>query len=569
MTSLKGKSASPGIAIGRALVLTSAVLDTRKRRVDSVDTELARFTAAIARARTELQAVHARAGKELGADDAAIFEAHLMVLDDPELVEGVTGLVRAEQINAEAAVETIIAQFVATFQAMENEYLRERASDVRDVGNRILRALTGVVGTDLASLAEDVILVARDLTPSDTATMNRRHVLGILADVGGKTSHTAIMARTLELPAVLGLKTATAIIRTGDLVAFDGETGEVLVRPDEAPLRNFKLLQEDRLRLQRELATYVGVASVTSDGRKVKLVGNIGTPADLPTLAKHDAEGVGLFRTEFLFMNRSTMPTEDEQYAAYREVLEAMGARPTIIRTLDIGGDKEVPYLRIEAEQNPFLGCRAIRYCLKEKAVFKIQLRALLRASAHGRLGIMFPMISSLEELLEAKEVLEEVRIDLRREGIVFSTEIEVGMMIEIPAAALMSDVLAKHCDFLSIGTNDLIQYTCAVDRMNESVAPLYDPCNPGVLRLIHQTIQNGHREGIWVGMCGEMAGAPEFIPLLLGMGLHEFSMAPTSILRARKILRSLRYEDAQALAREVLSLGSSREIRARLSSDT
>ena len=565
MNRLHGKSASPGIVTGKALVLRAQELRVEKRAAPDFAAEVGRLESAVARARKELEKIAARAGKELGPEKAAIFEAHQLMLDDPELVDATTARIRNQGVNAEFALAETIEQLASAFQAMDNEYLRERAADVRDVGNRVLRTLLGAEAVDLSALDEDVVLVARDLTPSETATMNRRRVLGILTDIGGKTSHTAILARTLEIPAVLGLKTATASIASGDIVAFDGESGDVIVSPDDLTLRRYKIQKDEYERLKRELSSYVGLPSVTADGRKVKLVANIGAPDDLPLLERNDAEGVGLFRTEFLFMNRQTMPTEDEQYEAYKAVLVAMGSRPAIIRTLDIGGDKEVPYINIGKEMNPFLGLRAIRYCLREKPLFKTQLRALLRASVHGRLGIMFPMISSLEEFLEAKAVLEEVRLDLKRENIAFSPEIEVGLMIEVPSAAIISDTLAKHADFLSIGTNDLIQYTCAVDRMTEKVADLYDPYHPAVLRLIAQVIKNGHQEGIWVGMCGEMAGAPEFMPLLLGLGLHEFSMAPTSILRARKLLRSLRYEDAKVLAKEVLALGSSSAVRERL----
>lgn len=561
---IKGKSGSPGIVIGKALILKNEDYTIEKNTLPSLaasEAEVGRFQKSIQTAKAELTKVRERALSELGKEHAAIFDAHLLVLEDPEMVSGTIDIIKAEKVNAEFAFQKVVNQFVSVFEAMKNEYMKERVADLKDVAGRVIRILLGKTSIDLAHLKESVVLVAHDLTPSDTATMDKSKVLGFLTNIGGKTSHTAIMARTLEIPAVLGLKNITELLKDGDTVIFNGETGEVTVRPDDQALSQYKKLQEDFLRIKNELNTYIGLPTVTTDGRKVKLFGNIGTPDDLGVLQKHDAEGVGLFRTEFLFMNRTTMPTEDEQYKAYTAVLKAMNQKETIIRTSDIGGDKEVPYIKIGKELNPFLGLRAIRYCLQDKVFFKIQLRALLRASVHGRLGIMFPMISGLEELLTAKEVLEDVKRDLRLAGIPYSPEIEVGTMIEIPSAAVISDVIAKHVDFLSIGTNDLIQYTCAVDRMNERVMDLYDPYHPAVLRLINTVIQNGHKEGIAVGMCGEMAGSQEMIPILLGMGLHEFSMAPTSILRTRKIIRSLQYEDAKKLAQEVLALESGAQV--------
>jgi phosphotransferase system enzyme I (PtsI) len=565
---LTGKAASPGIVVGKVLVLEPDSFKIEKRSVTDVEAELQRVRQAIEVSKGELQKVRDKAAQELGADKAQIFESHLLVLEDPELVDSVEEKIRGEKVNAEFAYSEVATSFVKTFEGMANEYMRERAADVRDVSGRVLRHLMGKKVVDLAALSEDVVLVAHDLTPSDTATMNKQKVLGFLTNIGGKTSHTAIMARTLEIPAILGLHNITELVKDGDTVAFDGETAEVVLRPDAATVARFAKLKESFEVQRRALRTLVGQSSKTLDGTEVKLVGNIGTPQDIGMLTKNDAEGVGLYRTEFLFMNRDSMPSEDEQYESYKAVLEAMGKRHTIIRTLDIGGDKEVKYLKIPKEDNPFLGYRALRYCLRNPEVFKTQLRALLRASVHGHLGIMFPLVTSLEELVAAKKVFEEVRQELKAKNVPVAGRIELGIMIEVPSAAVISDVLAKHCDFLSIGTNDLIQYTCAVDRLNERVNDLYDPYNPAVLRLIQLVIENGRKAGIWVGMCGEMAGTPDLVPVLLGMGLQEFSMAPTSILRARKIVREWKLADAQALAKQVLTFSTGTEIREFLDHD-
>ena len=431
--------------------------------------------------------------------------------------------------------------FVSIFESMDNEYMRERAADIKDVTNRVLRHILGIKVVDLSALSEEVILIAHDLTPSDTATMNKNMVLGFLTDIGGRTSHTAIMARTLEIAAVVGLNDATEKIKDGDFVVFNGETGEVIVNPDKETINKYSQLKAKFDEEKEALKQLIGKASTTLDERHVELAGNIGSPNDLEGLLKNDAEGVGLYRTEFLYMDKEDdFPTEDEQYEAYKAVLEGMNGKPIVIRTLDIGGDKELKYFKMDEEMNPFLGYRAIRLCLDRTDIFKTQLRALYRASVHGKLRIMFPMISSLEELLKAKEILKEVLAEMDAEGIAYSNDVEVGMMIEIPSAAVISDILAKHVDFFSIGTNDLIQYTCAVDRMNQKISYLYNQFNPAVLRLIKMVIDNAHKEGKWVGMCGEAAGDQRMIPILLGMGLDEFSMSPISILPARKFITSV-----------------------------
>lgn len=558
---LTGTSASPGISLGKALIVEHEEIVVEKKEIDSIEKESNKFDLAIKKSTEDLIKIKNKALEKLGEKKAAIFEAHLMVLDDPELISSTKDKIKSDKVNAEFAFKEIVDHFISMFQNMDNEYLKERAADIKDVSDRVLRHLLGKEIVDLATLEEEVILVAPDLTPSDTATMNKDKVLGFLTDIGGRTSHTAIMARSLEVPAVVGLKNITKNVKNGDYIVFNGDTGEVIVNPDEKTINKFKKLKAEYKKMQKELEALKGEKSISADGREVELAGNIGTPKDIEGLNNNDAEGVGLYRTEFLYMNRDNLPTEEEQFEAYKKVLESMNPKPIVIRTLDIGGDKNLPYLNFEEEMNPFLGYRAIRLCLDQKDIFITQLRALLRASVYGNLRIMFPMISNLEELLEAKKVLDEVKSDLDKEGIGYSKDIQVGMMIEVPSAAIISDVLAKHVDFFSIGTNDLIQYTTAVDRMNQKIHYLYKPFNPAVLRLIKTVIDNGHNENIWVGMCGEMAGDQKLIPILLGMGLDEFSMSPISILPARKLIRSLKYNEVKGISDTVLKMGSSEEI--------
>lgn len=559
----KGTGASPGIALGRALVIEHSELVIEKKTIENIDEEIQKLESAVKVSKEELTKVKEKALAELGEHEAEIFEAHLLVLEDPELIGSAISKIRDEKVNADYALNEIKEMFVVMFESMDNEYMRERAADIKDVTNRVLRHILGIKVVDLAGLDEEVVLIAHDLTPSDTATMNKNMVLGFLTDIGGRTSHTAIMARTLEIAAVVGLNDITKKVKDGDYIVFNGDTGEVIVNPDEETKAKYASLKEEFEEYRKSLELLKGQASITTDGRHVELAGNIGSPNDVEGLIKNDAEGVGLYRTEFLYMDKEdSFPTEEEQYEAYKAVLEGMNNKPIVIRTLDIGGDKELPYFEMEAEMNPFLGYRAIRLCLDRKDIFKTQLRALYRASVHGKLRIMFPMISSLEELLDAKEVIKEVLKELDAENIAYSNDVEVGMMIEIPSAAVISDVLAKHVDFFSIGTNDLIQYTCAVDRMNQKISHLYNQFNPAVLRLIKMVIDNAHKEGKWVGMCGESAGDQRMIPILLGFGLDEFSMSPISILPARKLITSLSYADMQKFADEVLAMGTAKEIK-------
>ena len=560
----KGTGASPGIAIGKVLVVEHGELEIQRVSISNIEEEVARLDKAVEVSKEELTKVKEKALLELGEHEAEIFEAHLLVLEDPELIDSAKAKIKDEQVNADYALKEIRDMFVSMFESMDNEYMRERAADIKDVTNRIIRHLLGVKIVDLAALEEEVILVAHDLTPSDTATMNKSKVLGFLTDIGGRTSHTAIMARTLEIAAVVGLTDITTKANDGDYIVFNGDTGEVILNPDEETIDKYTKLKNEFDEYRKSLELLKGKPSQTTDKRHVELAGNIGSPNDVEGLIKNDAEGVGLYRTEFLYMDKEDgFPTEEEQYEAYKAVLEGMDNKPIVIRTLDIGGDKELPYFDMEPEMNPFLGYRAIRICLDRKDIFKTQLRALYRASVHGTLRIMFPMISSLEELLAAKEVVAEVKEELKSEGIAYADNVEVGMMIEIPSAAVISDILAKHVDFFSIGTNDLIQYTCAVDRMNQKISYLYNQFNPAVLRLIKTVIDNAHAEGKWVGMCGESAGDQRMIPILLGFGLDEFSMSPISILPARKLITSVSYEDMKKFAGEVLAMGTAEEIKA------
>ncbi|TQQ83963.1 phosphoenolpyruvate--protein phosphotransferase [Peptacetobacter hominis] len=558
----KGTGASPGIALGKALVVEHKELVIEKRTVTDTDAEIAKLREAVAVSKEELTKVKEKAAKELGEEEAEIFGAHLLVLEDPELTGAAEAKIASENVNAEFALNEIKEMFVSMFESMDNEYMRERAADIKDVTNRVLRHILGVKVIDLSALEEEVVLVAHDLTPSDTATMNKKMVLGFLTNIGGRTSHTAIMARTLEIAAVVGLTDITENVKDGDFVVFNGDTGEVIINPDEETKAKYAELKAKFEEEKKALELLKGKESVTLDGRKVELAGNIGTPNDIEGLIKNDAEGVGLYRTEFLYMDSDKLPEEDTQFEAYKAVLEGMNGKPIVIRTLDIGGDKKLDYLPLDEEMNPFLGYRAIRLCLDRTDIFKTQLRALYRASVYGKLRIMFPMISSLEELLKAKEVVAEVLAELDAEGIEYAKDVEIGMMIEVPSAAVISDVLAKHVDFFSIGTNDLIQYTTAVDRMNQKISYLYNQFNPAVLRLIKMVIDNAHKEGKWVGMCGEAAGDQMMIPILLGFGLDEFSMSPISILPARKLITSVNEADMKKFADEVLAMGTAEEIR-------
>ncbi|QOR85141.1 phosphoenolpyruvate--protein phosphotransferase [Geobacillus stearothermophilus] len=558
---IHGIAASSGIAIAKAYRLETPHLAAEKRTVADVEAEIARLEAAVAKAKEELEAIKQHALEKLGEDKAAIFAAHLLVLDDPELLNPIKEKIQTERVNAEYALDETALFFISMFEAMDNEYMKERAADIRDVTKRVLAHLLGVTISNPSLISEEVVIIAEDLTPSDTAQLNRQYVKGFATDIGGRTSHSAIMARSLEIPAVVGTKAITAEVKNGDIVIVDGLDGQVIINPSPELLAQYEQKRARYEAQKAEWAKLVHEATVTADGIHVELAANIGTPDDVKGALANGAEGIGLYRTEFLYMGRSELPTEDEQFVAYKTVLEQMNGKPVVVRTLDIGGDKELPYLQLPKEMNPFLGFRAIRLCLEMQDMFRTQLRALLRASVHGNLKIMFPMIATLDEFRQAKAILLEEKEALLRQGVAVADGIEVGMMVEIPAAAVMADQFAKEVDFFSIGTNDLIQYTMAADRMNERVAYLYQPYNPAILRLISHVIDAAHREGKWVGMCGEMAGDPIAIPILLALGLDEFSMSATSILPARAQLKRLSKEDAVRVKETVLSLGTAEEV--------
>lgn len=558
---IKGIGASNGVCIGKAFVINNFIPKVEKLEIENKALELERFKAAVAIAELQLENIREVASKTIGDEEAEIFEAHLLILQDPEFIGATEMKINSEGVNSEYALQGTIDMFISIFEGMDNEYMMERAGDVRDVGGRIMNILLGIKNTSIAEIHEDCIIVIKDLTPSETAQINKEKVLGFITGVGGRTSHSAIMARTLDIPAVVGIGAPIDIIKDGDMLIINGDSGEIIVNPEEEIIEKYKKIQAENLEQKKQLLILKDAETITLDGRKVELAGNIGNPQNAKDVIRNGGEGVGLFRTEFLYMDSDKVPTEEEQFNAYKEALENMEGKPVIIRTLDIGGDKKLSYLPLEEEMNPFLGYRALRLCLNEKEIFNTQLRALLRASVIGNLKIMFPMVSSVQEIRAAKAVLESVKKDLKKENIVYSENIEIGIMIEIPSAAVISDLLAKEVDFFSIGTNDLIQYTIAVDRMNEKVSYLYDPLHPAVLRLIKLVIDNAHSAGKWVGMCGELAGDLRVIPILIGMGLDEFSMNAPSLLKARKLIRNINFEASKKVADHVLNIATSEEI--------
>lgn len=561
MLELKGIGASAGIAIAKAYRLEEPDLTVSKKEVADQTAETLRFDEAIQKSKHELNKIKEHALRELGADKAEIFEAHILVLSDPELLNPVKDKISSEAVNAEFAMKETADMFVGMFESMDNEYMKERAADIRDVTKRVIGHLLGVEIPNPSMISEEVIIIAEDLTPSDTAQLNRQYVLGFTTDIGGRTSHSAIMARSMEIPAVVGTKTATSNIKNGDIVIVDGIDGDVIVNPAEEVIAGFEKKKAQYEVQKAEWAKLVNEETVTKDGQHVELAANIGTPDDVRGVLENGGEAVGLYRTEFLYMGRDQLPTEEEQFEAYKAVLERMEGKPVVVRTLDIGGDKELPYLNLPKEMNPFLGFRAIRLCLEEQEIFRTQLRALLRASTFGNLKVMFPMIAVVDEFRQAKAILLEEKAKLVSEGVQVSDSIEIGMMVEIPSTAVLADQFAKDVDFFSIGTNDLIQYTMAADRMNERVSYLYQPYNPAILRLVTLVIEAAHKEGKWVGMCGEMAGDPLAIPILLGLGLDEFSMSATSILPARSLIKNLSKEEAASFKEEILSMSTTEEV--------
>lgn len=559
---IKGIAASAGIAIAKTFILKNPDLTFERKTVDDKAAEKKRLDAALEISKKELTEIKGTAEKELGKDKADVFAAHLMFLSDPEFVGAIANKINDESLSAEAALEDVSTFFIQTFESMkDNEYMRERAADVRDVSKRILAHLLGVSFTSPASITEEAVIIAEDLTPSDTAQLNRKYVKGFATNVGGRTSHSAIMSRSMEIPAVVGTKTVLEKAEEDQLVIVDGLNGEVILDPSEEEIKEYRAKQAAFKEQQEEWKKLVNEPTKTKDDVRVLLGANIGNPGDVTGVANNGGEAIGLYRTEFLYMGRDSLPSEDEQFEAYKEVLEKMEGKPVVIRTLDIGGDKKLKYLPLPQEMNPFLGFRAIRLCLERQDIFRTQLRALLRASVFGKLQIMFPMIATVNELREAKKILFEEKDKLVAAGTRVSDDIEVGMMMEIPASAVLADRFAKEADFFSIGTNDLIQYTMAADRMNEHVSYLYQPLNPAILRLVSRVIDAAHKEGHWAGMCGEMAGDATAIPVLLALGLDEFSMSATSILPARTQLLKLSKEEVAKHKEAILNLDTAADV--------
>lgn len=540
---LKGIAASDGVAVAKAYLLVQPDLTFSKTTVEDTSAEESRLDDALAKSTEELQQIREKAAQSLGEAEAQVFDAHLMVLSDPEMVGQIKQNIKDNSVNAESALKEVTDMYIGMFEAMEdNAYMKERAADIRDVAKRILAHLLGVTLPNPSMINEEVIVVAHDLTPSDTAQLDRKYVKAFVTDVGGRTSHSAIMARSLEIPAIVGTKEITAKVKEGDILAVNGIEGDVIVHPTDEQKAEFEKIGADYAAQKAEWDKLKNAETVTADGKHFELAANIGTPKDLVGVHNNGGEAVGLYRTEFLYMDSPDFPTEDDQYEAYKAVLEGMDGKPVVVRTMDIGGDKELPYLQLPHEMNPFLGYRALRISLSELGdeMFRTQMRALLRASVHGNLRIMFPMVATLKEFRAAKAIFEEEKQKLVSEGVEVSDTIQVGIMIEIPAAAVLADKFAKEVDFFSVGTNDLIQYTMAADRMNERVSYLYQPYNPSILRLIKNVIDAAHAEGKWAGMCGEMAGDQTAVPLLVGMGLDEFSMSATSILKTRSLMKRL-----------------------------
>ncbi|MFP7255346.1 phosphoenolpyruvate--protein phosphotransferase [Virgibacillus sp. 7505] len=561
MSMINGIAASNGIAIAKAYHLAVPDLSFDKTTVANAEEEISRLDAALEISKKELEKIRENARVSLGDEHAEIFSAHLLVLADPELINPVKDNIRNNNINAEAALDETATMFIDMFRSMDNEYMKERAADIQDVTKRVMAHLLQVSFPDPALIDEEVIIIAEDLTPSDTAQLNKQFVKGFTTDIGGRTSHSAIMARSLEIPAVVGTKSITSSAANDVMIIVDGIEGTVIIDPTEDELAAYKAKQEAFEQQKQEWAKLKNEPTITTDGVHVELVANIGTPEDVTGVQNNGGEGVGLYRTEFLYMGKSELPSEDEQFESYKAVLENMGDKPVVVRTLDIGGDKELSYLQLPKEMNPFLGYRAIRLCLERDDIFRVQLRALLRASVYGNLKIMFPMIATLEEFRQAKAILLEEKEKLVADGVSVSDSIEIGIMVEIPSTAVAAKQFAKEVDFFSVGTNDLIQYTMAADRMNERVSYLYQPYHPAILNLVHNVIEAAHAEGKWAGMCGEMAGDAIAIPLLLGLGLDEFSMSATSILPARTQITKLSKADMQELSQQALTLSTADEV--------
>ncbi len=559
---IKGIAASSGIAVSKVFKLKHPELKIEKKTAVASE-EIAALLEGIEKTKADIVMIKNNAVGKLADEDLAIFDAHLMVVEDPEFLDQIKDLINNDSVNADFAVNEIGNMFIGMFESMEDAYFRERAADIKDVTYRLKCHLQGLHIPDLTTINEEVVIVAEDLTPSDTAQLDRKYVKGFATEIGGRTSHSAIMARSLEIPAVVGAGSLLDICEHGQEIILDAIEGTIIFNPTQEQKEDYTLRGEAFLAHKASLLVLKDAKSVTLDGREVEIAGNIGTPNDVEGVLNNGGEGVGLYRTEFLYMDASELPNEEDQFIAYKKVLEGMAPGRVVVRTLDIGGDKELDYLKFPHEMNPFLGYRAIRLCLDRPDIFSVQIRALLRASVFGKLSIMFPMIATIEEFRQAKAVVEAEKKNLSKEGIAFADDIELGMMVEIPAAAVLADQFAKEADFFSVGTNDLIQYTMAADRMNEKVSYLYQPYNPSILRLLKMIIDGAHKEGKWVGMCGEMAGDEKAIPLLLGLGLDEFSMSASSILQARSIVREANYEELKELTDKALNCGTTEEVLA------
>ena len=557
MKKLKGIAASPGIVMGRALVIGSEDISIPKKTIkeSAIPREITRFEDALTKTRAEILNIRDKVTHEIGKEHGDIFNAHLLVIEDRALIEEVINQIKKDRLACDYILSQVLKKYMESFLKIDDEYLRERVSDINDVGRRIMRHLVGTQKMPLAELKEKAVIVAYDLSPSDTAIMHRRNVIGFVTDIGGRTSHTAIMAKSLEIPAVVGIEYATREIKDGDVVIVDGSGGTVIANPSLIEVQKYKQEQTRYDEFNKALKKFKDLPCITADGRRIELSANIELPEEMDSVISHGADGIGLYRTEFLYMNRVDLPDEEEQYHAYKKVVSRMGPRPVIVRTFDLGGDKFLSHLEMPKEMNPFLGWRAIRFCLARPEIFKQQLRAILRASAHGKLRMMYPMISGIAELKEANQLLKECKTELKSKKIAFDEKMEVGAMIEIPSAAITCDILAAEVDFFSIGTNDLIQYALAVDRINEKIAYLYEPAHPAVLRLVKMIIETGHSKKIWVGMCGEMAGDAVLTPVLLGLGLDEISTSPVLLPEIKKIIRLMSYEESQEIARHALTL--------------
>ncbi|MDF2676798.1 MAG: ptsP [Bacillota bacterium] len=563
---MKGLGVSPGIGIGKAFIIESETINIEKIYISDTSSEVERLRSAINICKYEIDKLYLKTLHEIGEKEAMIFKSHEMMLEDESFILEIESKILNDNVNAEYALKETTTAYIELFENIKDDYLRERADDLKDIMNRVLRELLGIHPTDFSKMEINSVIIAKELTPSDTAQLDRNKVVAMITEFGGNNSHAAIMARIMGIPTVLGIKGILNEIKSNDLIICDGKTGIIIINPGNDDKKYYKQKKEEEDLFKNELKKLIGLPTVTKDGYKIELSSNIGTPEDMSLVLENDSEGIGLFRSEFIFMNRESEPTEDEQLEQYKGILKQMSNKPVIIRTLDIGGDKEVPYLDMPKEDNPFLGYRAIRLCLGNECLFKTQLRAILRSSVYGNVKIMFPMISTLKELRDAKKILEEAKQELRNENIEFKEDIELGIMIEIPSAAIISDLLAKEVDFFSIGTNDLIQYTMAVDRMNSKLAHLYSQYHPAMLRLIKSIIKNGHDAGIWVGMCGEAAGDPILIPLLIGMGLDELSMNSSSILYARGVIRNLDKQELEQIAENALQLEAAIDVENYLS---